>query len=67
MVKKEIGYNEAISEVEAILNRLNTEQTDVDKLAAEVGRAAELIAVCKDKLRRAEQDVARVVQKEPEA
>lgn len=64
MAKKEIGYNEAIREVEAILEKLNNEELDVDKLAEEVKRAAELIGLCKEKLRKAEEEVAKVIKKE---
>ena len=63
-VKKEIGYNEAIREVETILEKLNNEELDVDKLAGEVKRAAELIGLCKEKLRKAEEEVAKVIKKE---
>ena len=64
MAKQEIGYNEAIREVETILEKLNNEELDVDKLAAEVKRAAELIGLCKEKLRKAEDEVAKVIKKE---
>ena len=64
MAKKEIGYNEAVREVEAILEKLNNEELDVDKLAEEVKRAAELIGLCREKLRRAEEEVAKVIKKE---
>lgn len=64
MAKKEIGYNEAIREVETILEKLNNEELDVDKLAEEVKRAAELIGLCKEKLRKAEDEVAKVIKKE---
>ena len=64
MAKKEIGYSEAVREVEAILEKLNNEELDVDKLAEEVKRAAELIGLCKEKLRQAEEEVAKVIQKE---
>ncbi|MBQ4126524.1 MAG: exodeoxyribonuclease VII small subunit [Alistipes sp.] len=50
MGKKELTYSEAIVEIEQILARLKSEQTDVDKLAAEVKRATELIAQCKARL-----------------
>lgn len=69
MEKKKISYSEAIQEVEAILEKLNNEELDVDKLAAEVKRAAELIGLCKEKLRKAEGEVAKVIKKDdaPEA
>lgn len=64
MAKQEIGYSEAIREVEAILEKLNNEELDVDKLGSEVKRAAELIGLCKEKLRKAEEEVAKVIKKE---
>ncbi len=64
MEKKKISYAEAMAEVEAILKRLNEGELDVDRLGAEVKRASELIALCREKLRAAEEDVAAVLDKE---
>lgn len=50
-------YSEAVAEIEQILARLKNEQTDVDKLAAEVKRATELIAQCKARLTEVEATV----------
>ena len=52
MAKKELAYAEAMAEIEKILARLRSEEMDVDSLAAEVKRATELIASCKERLRR---------------
>jgi exodeoxyribonuclease VII small subunit len=51
--KQELTYAEAMSEVEQILARFNNRQMDVDTLSAEVKRATELIAQCKQRLARA--------------
>ena len=59
--KQELSYAEAMAEVEQILARFNTQQMDVDTLAAEVKRATELIAQCKERLVRAEREVAEVL------
>ena len=59
--KQEVSYAEAMAEVEQILVRFNTQQMDVDTLAAEVKRATELIAQCKERLVRAEREVAEVL------
>lgn len=59
--KQELSYAEAMTEVEQILARFNTQQMDVDTLAAEVKRATELIAQCKERLMRAEREVAEVL------
>lgn len=57
-------YTQAIEEVEAILEKFNNEQMNVDELGAQVKRAAELIKLCKEKLRKAEKEVADVLEKE---
>ena len=44
-------YTEAIDELDAILRELDGADVDVDHLAARVGRAAELIALCREKIR----------------
>lgn len=59
--KQELTYAEAMSEVEHILARFNNRQMDVDTLSAEVKRATELIAQCKQRLARAEKEVAEVL------
>lgn len=64
--KQEVSYAEAMAEVEQILARFNTQQMDVDTLAAEVKRATELIAQCKERLVRAEREVAEVLGTEQE-
>lgn len=50
-------YAEAMAEIERILARLRSEDMDVDSLSSEVKRATELIARCKAKLRKTEDDV----------
>ena len=57
MATKKITYIEAVAEIEQILARLKNEQTDVDKLTAEVKRATELIAQCKARLTEVEATV----------
>jgi exodeoxyribonuclease VII small subunit len=59
--KQELTYAEAMSEVEQILARFNNRQMDVDTLSAEVKRATELIAQCKQRLARVEKEVAEVL------
>ncbi len=64
MEKTKITYTQAIEEVEAILEKFNNEQMNVDELGAQVKRAAELIKLCKEKLRKAEKEVADVLENE---
>jgi exodeoxyribonuclease VII small subunit len=55
-----VTYNEAIQELETILRSLETDQVDVDDLTARAERSAELIRVCRHKLRHAEASLDRV-------
>lgn len=61
---KEISYTEAIGELEKILEKLNDDTLDVDRLGEQVARGAELIGLCREKLRRAEERVADVLENE---
>jgi len=55
-----VTYNEAIQELEAILRSLETDQVDVDDLTTRAERSAELIRLCRHKLRNAEASLDRV-------
>ncbi len=57
MSNEQIGYEAAIEELEQIIGALESGETDVDKLAEKVHRAAALIALCKGKLQSAEKEV----------
>ena len=44
------GYAEALAELDSILGQLERADVDVDVLAAQVQRAAALIAFCRDRI-----------------
>lgn len=56
------SFGDAMGELEGILERIEGEEIDVDRLAAELGRAAELLDLCRAKIRRAEVEVTQIVQ-----
>ena len=56
----ETTYRDAIAELETILRALETDTVDVDDLTARVQRSAELIRLCKQKLRNAESAIEKV-------
>ena len=62
--KKALSYSEAVAEIESILVRFDNEEFDVDTLAAQVKRATELIRLCREKLKKAENDVAAALREE---
>ncbi len=55
-----ITYAQALAELETILRALETDAVDVDDLTARVERSAELIRLCRHKLRNAEASLDRV-------
>ena len=57
----EIGYADAMAELEEILGELEGDQLDVDVLADRVRRASELIKTCRTRISRAQSDVDRIV------
>ena len=50
MTTEPIGYAQALSELDTILRELEARDVDVDRLADRVARAAELIALCRDRI-----------------
>jgi exodeoxyribonuclease VII small subunit len=55
------GYAAALTELEDILARLERSDVDVDVLAAQVQRAAELISFCRDRIGNARLQIEQVV------
>jgi exodeoxyribonuclease VII small subunit len=58
---EQLGYAEAMEELEAILDELEGDDLDVDVLADRVRRASELIKACRTRIARAQADVDQIV------
>jgi len=61
MTKKKISYNEAITEIEEILQKIENEELDVDDLSDKVKRVSALIKICKEKLYKTEEEVEKIL------
>ena len=59
----EASFTESMRELEEILGRIEGEEVDLDRLAEELRRAAELLELCRAKIRRAEVEVSQIVQR----
>ena len=57
----DLGYAEAMTELEGVLEELEGDHLDVDVLAERVRRASELIKLCRTRISRAQEDVNRIV------
>jgi exodeoxyribonuclease VII small subunit len=63
-----LSFREAMEELEGLLERIEGEEIDIDRLAEELRRAAVLLDLCRGKIRKAEVEVTQIVQtlEEPE-
>lgn len=57
----EINYADALAELDRILSELEAADVDVDHLAERVGRAAELITMCRERISSAQLRIDQVV------
>ncbi len=57
----EIGYGEAMRELEQILEQIEGDDVDVDLLSARVSRAAELIRLCRKRIHATRIEVEEIV------
>ena len=55
MAKEKISYDDAISEIEATLEKIEGGDLGVDELAEKVGRVTELLKICRDRLHKTEE------------
>ena len=58
---EQLGYADALAELETILDRLEHDEPDVDRVADDVARAAELVAHCRSRITAARLRVEDVV------
>ncbi len=61
MPKKQLTYNEALIEIEAIINKIENQELNIDDLSENVKRVAELLNFCKLKLRKTEEEVQKII------
>ncbi|WP_321287989.1 exodeoxyribonuclease VII small subunit [uncultured Sunxiuqinia sp.] len=66
MAAKKPTYQEAVNEIDEILEKIENEELDVDELSTKVKRVSTLIKLCKDKLHKTETEVENIL-KEMEA
>ena len=61
MGNSDMGYADAMAELESILDDLEDDDLDVDVLASRVERASTLITLCRDRIGAARVQVEKVV------
>ena len=61
MRKNKLTYTSAITELEKIVEEIESGEIDVDVLTEKVKRASELIKFCKDSLRNTQKEVEKTL------
>lgn len=59
--KKDIKYEDAISELEAIVDKMEKGSLDVDSMVGELKKAQQLIKLCKDKLTKTDEEIKKLL------
>lgn len=62
-MKKNIKYEEAISELERIVKQMENNELDIDSLSEQLKRAQELISFCKNKLTKTNEEIQDILEK----
>lgn len=55
-------YEEALSRLEAIVDKMERGDMDIDTMASELKKAQELIKVCKDKLTHTDEEIKKILE-----
>jgi len=61
MSEKKPTFNEAVAELEEILESIEDGELDVDELTGKVKRASSLLKLCQGKLRDTEKEIDKVI------
>lgn len=61
--KTELSYTQAVGRLEEILERIERGEVDIDELSSLVKEAADLVALCREKLTQAEMEVKRITER----
>jgi exodeoxyribonuclease VII small subunit len=61
MDNDKISYEKAYSELEAIINQLESDALSIELLAEKVSRAANLLEICTKKMRSIESDIQQII------
>lgn len=59
---KNIKYEEAVSQLENIVERLENNETDIDELSSQLKQAQQLIRLCKDKLTKTDEEIKKILE-----
>ena len=60
MMEENIKYEEALAQLDTIVRKMESNEYDIDELAAQLKTAQRLIKFCKDKLTKTEAEISKI-------
>lgn len=64
MAKEEIKYEQAVRELEEIVEKMENDELDIDQLSEQLKRAKLLVKLCRDKLIKADEEIKKLLNEE---
>lgn len=61
-MNKKMSYRQATEQLEEIVAQIENGELGIDELSKKVEEAAELVKMCKDKLRRTDADIEKIME-----
>ncbi len=61
---KEVKYEEAVRQLEAIVDKMERGELDIDSMATQLKQAQELVKLCKQKLKRTDDEIQKLLEKQ---
>ena len=61
MAKEEMKYEQAVRELEQIVERMENDELDIDQLSEQLKRAKTLVKFCKDKLTKTDEEIKKLL------
>ena len=63
-MEKELKYEQAYAELQAIVRKMENDELDIDQLTTQLKRAQELIKLCRDKLTKTDEEIKKILTEE---
>lgn len=60
-MEENITYSKAISELEDIIRKMQSNECSIDNLSALTSRSLQLITICKDKLTKTDEELQKIL------
>ena len=61
MTKQELKYEDAVRQLETIVDKLESNELGIDQLSSELKKAQQLIKLCKEKLTKTDNEIKKLL------